>query len=536
MSLDDTLLNRFVEQIDPVDGDAPASHTHGGFGRETHWAAVVQKPLCFNPPRPLKRRRSSEVGTLPITRGHPTPAEPDVRGQAATAVAETLADSDVEEVAPPGPSNAAEVPWQNLDDLHLANLKIFGNARFRDRQEAICRAALANKDCFVLMPTGGGKSLCFQLPSVLTPGLSLVISPLISLMVDQVKALVDKDFPATYLSSNQTETDRKAVYRELRKQVPSCKLLYVTPEQLVKSEALRDILSALYGRGMLSRLVVDEAHCISAWGHDFRKEYQSIGKVRADHFPNLPVMALTATATKAVQRDVKRSLGMKEGRLAMFQVSFNRPNIFWRVVCKEEGNTSGGVPKNVKSIAEYIQGKWAGQSGIVYCLTREDTEVTATFLREEFGIQATFYHAGLTTKQRNAIQIGFKEGDVAVICATIAFGMGVDNPHVRFVVHQSIPKSLEGYYQEAGRAGRDGRPAEALLMYSPDDVRRNRNLINSGKVGKKQRETQYEKLDLMQVYCLEKEDCRRCHVLRYFGESFQASECRRTCDNCKNVR
>jgi bloom syndrome protein len=422
--------------------------------------------------------------------------------------------------------------WRDLDVFDLANLKVFGNKSFRTNQKRICQLALRNYDIFVLMPTGGGKSLCYQLPATLSPGLCLVISPLLSLINDQVKALVDKDIPATFLSSSQTQRERSAVYKELGKRLPSCKLLYLTPEQFVKSQALQSILKRLHGAGLLSRLVVDEAHCISQWGHDFRVDYKSIGKVKKDLFPGLPTMALTATATDSVCTDVSKTLRMDPKKMQMFKVSFNRPNLFWKVLPKVLQNDNDGIPHYIGYMAEYIKGKWLGCSGIIYCLTRDETEETAMYLREEFGLNVDHYHAGMTTKQRNLVQLSWKAGDTPVICATIAFGMGVDNAHVRFVIHQTMPKSMEGYYQESGRAGRDGNPSEAILLYHQKDVGRVTSLICSGKIKKRQREIQIELLKEMKDFC-ESRECRRKLVLGYFGERFNCSACNGTCDNCE---
>jgi len=360
-----------------------------------------------------------------------------------------------------------------------------------------------------------------------------VISPLLSLINDQVKALVDKDIPATYLSSSQTERERKAVYRELNKRCPTCKLLYLTPEQFVKSEALQSMLQRLFNAGLLSRLVVDEAHCISQWGHDFRVDYKSIGKVKKKLFPGLASMALTATATQDVCADIMKTLHMDKRKAKLFKVSFNRPNIFWKVLPKTLEKDKDGIPHYVAYIAQYIKAHWLNCSGIIYCLTRDEAEETASYLREDFGLNVGHYHAGMTSKQRNLVQLSWKAGRTPVICATIAFGMGVDNAHVRFVIHQTMPKAVEGYYQESGRAGRDGKPSEALLLYHPRDVKRVTSLICSSRVKKKQREIQLDLVQTMKKYCENQYDCRRELILSYFGEHFPKTKCCGTCDNCK---
>uniref|UniRef100_A0A7S2X3F7 ATP-dependent DNA helicase n=1 Tax=Chloropicon primus TaxID=1764295 RepID=A0A7S2X3F7_9CHLO len=348
------------------------------------------------------------------------------------------------------------------------------------------------------------------------------------------------------------------VFRELKKSLPTCKLLYLTPEQFVKSQHLQSVLRALFDAGLLSRLIVDEAHCISQWGHDFRVDYKNIGSVKKNLFPGLPAMALTATATEDVCKDIMKTLGMDKKKTKFFKVSFNRPNIFWRVLPKNMKNDKDGIPQYVNFIAEYIKTRWLDCSGIIYCLSRDETEETAAYLREEHGLNVGHYHAGMTPKQRNVIQLAWKAGKVPVICATVAFGMGVDNAHVRFVVHQTMPKSVEGYYQESGRAGRDGKPSEALLLYSRRDVGRVKSLIWSGKAKKKSKQIQVDLVDQMKVrlripslfqavvantdppvvsrrqeYCENQFDCRRKLILSYFGETFTKHQCQGSCDNCK---
>ncbi len=307
-----------------------------------------------------------------------------------------------------------------LDDLDFANLMVFGNSAFRPRQRDIIQAALTCKDAFILMPTGGGKSLCYQLPAILTPGVTVVVTPLLSLMQDQVQALCSLPgggVPATYLSSQQTSAEVHAVHAELSKPHPSVKLLYVTPEQLVQGQRLRERLASLHSRGLLSRLVIDECHCVSQWGHDFRKEYQQLGRVKAEAFPSVPVMALTATATEKVRQDVLSSLKMRSA--AQFQVSFFRDNLTFRVLPKDytqdkETKLSGWESQ----LLDYITSK-ESSTGIVYCLSRDDAESTAKLISDKTGIPARHYHAGMTPKQRTEVQNAWRRGEVRVVAATI---------------------------------------------------------------------------------------------------------------------
>ena len=423
----------------------------------------------------------------------------------------------------------------SLDDLDFANLMVFGNAAFRPRQRDIIEAALSGKDTFILMPTGGGKSLCYQLPAVLTPGVTVVVTPLLSLMQDQVQALCcapGGGVPATYLSSQQTSAEVHAVHAELSKPHPSIKLLYVTPEQLVQGQRLRDRLSSLHSRGLLSRLVIDECHCVSQWGHDFRKEYQQIGRVKAEAFPTVPVMALTATATEKVRQDVLSSLKMRSA--AQFKVSFFRDNLTFRVLPKDytmdkETKLSGWETQ----LLDYITSQQSS-TGIVYCLSRDDAECTAALINKKTDISARHYHAGMTPKQRTEVQNLWRQGQVQVVAATIAFGMGIDHATVRYVLHATMSKSLEGYYQEAGRAGRDGKPAECILFHGKRDVPRLMNLMRRGKKkgsGTFQREV--AQLNAMTSFCSEGKECRHAQLLRYFGEEWGSRRCGDKCDVCR---
>ncbi len=426
-----------------------------------------------------------------------------------------------------------------LDDLDFANLMVFGNSAFRPRQRDIIEAALSGKDTFILMPTGGGKSLCYQLPAILTPGVTVVVTPLLSLMQDQVQALCSLPagggVPATYLSSQQTSAEVHAVHAELSKPNPSVKLLYVTPEQLVQGQRLRERLASLHSRGLLARLVIDECHCVSQWGHDFRKEYQQLGRVKAEAFPSVPVMALTATATEKVRHDVLTSLKMQSA--AQFKVSFFRDNLTFRVLPKDYT-----IDKDTKlsgwetQLLDYITSR-ENCTGIVYCLSRDDAESTANLINKKTGIPARHYHAGMTPKQRTEVQNAWRRGEIKVVAATIAFGMGIDHATVRYVLHATMSKSLEGYYQEAGRAGRDGQPAECILFHGRKDVPRLMNLMRRGKKFKGGNKGNFQRevaqLNAMTSFCAEAKVCRHAQLLRYFGEEWGSRCCGDKCDVCR---
>lgn len=403
----------------------------------------------------------------------------------------------------------------------------FGFTSFRPLQEEIIRDALAGKDVFALLPTGGGKSLCFQLPALAREGLTVVVSPLIALMKDQVDALQSSGIAATFLNSSLENNEARARLRGLHN--GEFRLLYVAPERLMISGFLEDLKS-----WKVNLIAIDEAHCISEWGHDFRPEYRQLAELRG-HFPNVPVMALTATATERVRDDIVRQLKLRESRT--YVASFNRPNLIYRVVGKKSG-----YEQTLNFIRERPQ-----ESGIVYCQSRKSVEMVAERLNAD-GVKAKPYHAGLDQKDRAANQELFLRDEVRVICATIAFGMGINKSNVRFVVHYDLPKNIEGYYQETGRAGRDGLPSECLLLFSAGDVMKYSKFIDEKPPGEQQ--IAREQLQQM-VHYTESAECRRAALLRYFGETFvgvQPSGCSEqaeawtptmncgACDNCLSPR
>jgi ATP-dependent DNA helicase RecQ len=383
------------------------------------------------------------------------------------------------------------------DQLFAPLKQYFGFASFRPLQEEIIRDSLAGKDVFAVLPTGGGKSLCFQLPALVRPGLTIVVSPLIALMKDQVDALQAAGVPATFLNSSLGAGGSRPRLRGLH--AGEFRLLYVAPERLMLSGFLDDLK-----KWNVSQFAIDEAHCISEWGHDFRPEYRQLSTLRG-LFPGIPMLALTATATERVREDIVKQLHLRSP--ACYVASFNRPNLTYRVAAK-----SGAY----EQILSYLRAR-PGESGIIYAQARKTAESLAAKLSAD-GVKALPYHAGLAGGARSANQEAFLRDEARVVCATIAFGMGINKPNVRFVIHYDLPKNIEGYYQETGRAGRDGLPGECLLLFSPGDRVKQMRFIEE-KPDPKEREIARSQLEQM-IHYAEVATCRREFLLGYFGEKF----------------
>ncbi len=404
-------------------------------------------------------------------------------------------------------------------DLDKNLEKYFGFKQFKGQQKEIIENILAGRDTLVIMPTGGGKSLCYQLPAIMNEGTAIIVSPLIALMknqVDLVRGYSSNDSIAHFMNSTLRAAQLKEVKQDLLD--GKTKLLYVAPETLNKESTI-EFLRQL----KISFVAVDEAHCISEWGHDFRPKYREIKDAIKAIKEETPVIALTATATPKVRYDIMKTLKMKDADL--FLSSFNRDNLYYEIRAKKDRDAT------IKNIVQFVR-QHSGKSGIVYCLNRKTTEDLAETLQVN-GIKAAAYHAGLDSGTRSNVQDMFLMEDVDVICATIAFGMGIDKPDVRFVVHFDIPKSLENYYQETGRAGRDGLEGICVAYFSHDDINKMDKLLSNDQKSVKEREIGGQHLSEIVAYS-ESASCRRKFLLHYFGEVFDEDKCEKGCDNCAN--
>jgi ATP-dependent DNA helicase RecQ len=408
---------------------------------------------------------------------------------------------------------SAEAPASPLDILG----EVFGYNSFRGPQEAIVNHAVAGGDALVLMPTGGGKSLCYQIPAIARQqaghGVTIVISPLIALMHDQVGALHEAGVSAAFLNSTQTQEESSALEKQLLRN--ELTLLYAAPER-INTPRMKGLLASLHERGLLSLFAIDEAHCVSQWGHDFRPEYRSLSLLH-ESFPDVPRMALTATADALTRQDMVERLKLEDAR--EFISSFDRPNIRYSIVEKTDPT---------RQLLRFIETEHAGEAGIVYCQSRKRVEEIADMLQDA-GLKAMAYHAGLDASVRQQRQDRFLRDDGMIMVATIAFGMGIDKPDVRFVAHLDMPKNIEGYYQETGRAGRDGLPANAWMVYGLQDVVNQRRMIDTSEVASEEfKQVMRGKLDAL-LTLAEDTHCRRVSLLRYFGEDSQPCM---NCDNC----
>ncbi|KAM6550420.1 hypothetical protein CsatB_000228 [Cannabis sativa] len=403
--------------------------------------------------------------------------------------------------------------WDSeADDIRF---NIFGISSYRANQREIINAVMSGRDVLVIMAAGGGKSLCYQLPALLRNGVALVVSPLLSLIQDQVMGLAALGISANMLTSTTSKEEEKFIYKALEKGEGDLKILYVTPEKVSKSKRFMSKLEKCHHAGRLALISIDEAHCCSQWGHDFRPDYKNLGILKTQ-FPNVPMIALTATATQKVQYDLMEMLHIP--KCVKFVSTVNRPNLFYMV---REKSSVGKVA--IDEISEFIQENYINnESGIVYCFSRKECEQVAKELRTR-GISADYYHADMDANAREKVHTRWSKNKLQVIVGTVAFGMGINKPDVRFVIHHSLSKSMETYYQESGRAGRDGLPSQCLLYFRPGDVPRQSSMVfyeNSG----------LQNLYDIVRYCQTRRQCRRSSFFRHFAEPLQ--DCNGMCDNC----
>uniref|UniRef100_A0A8C5MUK7 ATP-dependent DNA helicase n=1 Tax=Leptobrachium leishanense TaxID=445787 RepID=A0A8C5MUK7_9ANUR len=412
--------------------------------------------------------------------------------------------------------NKQDFPWsQKVSD---ALRDVFRLDVFRMLQLETINATMAGKDVFLIMPTGGGKSLCYQLPALCSEGLTLVICPLVSLMEDQLMVLNRLGICATSLNASASKDHVKWVHNEMIDKKSQLRLLYVTPEKIAKSKIFMSRLEKAYQGGRLKRFAVDEVHCCSQWGHDFRPDYKSLGILKRQ-FPNASLIGLTATATSNVLKDAQKILCISKP--ITFTASFNRPNLFYEVRRKPAGSESF-----LEDVVKLINGRFRGESGIIYCFSQKDAE-NVTMSLQKLGIRAGTYHSHMEPQDKTKVHTKWTENKLQVVVATVAFGMGIDKPDVRFVIHHSMSKSMENYYQESGRAGRDDQRADCILYYGFADIFRISSMVIMENVGQ-------QKLYDMVKYCLNLGRCRRVLIAQHFDEVWDSARCNKMCDNCFN--
>ena len=410
--------------------------------------------------------------------------------------------------------DGTDFPWTT--DLEAKLKSVFKLQSLRPMQRQTMNATLSGEDALLIMPTGGGKSLCFQLPAVVNTGITLVVSPLVSLMEDQHMALEELGVAAAMLNASSDKDVVKSVMDDMTNPTTHLRLLYVTPEKLAKSKRFMNKLEKCYAQGNLCRLVIDEVHCCSQWGHDFRPDFKFLGIMKRQ-FPNCPILGLTATATSKVLDDVKKILNIPHTQL--FRASFNRPNLFYQVLQKPNSKD-----ETMDMIHSIIKSRFKGKSGIVYCFSKKESE-EVTFELNNRGITAGCYHADVDAKVRSQVHRRWLSGDILVVVATVAFGMGIDKPDVRFVIHHSISKSMENLYQESGRAGRDDKRSDCIVLYKLTDVARQATMVFTEQTG-------LDNLHGIARYCTDVTHCRRSIIARHFGEVWNSAQCAEMCDIC----
>ncbi|XP_053385298.1 ATP-dependent DNA helicase Q1-like [Mercenaria mercenaria] len=420
-------------------------------------------------------------------------------------------------------SDVQDQSWEKADFQWSERLQtklksVFGIDALRPMQLQTMNVTMSGKDCILIMPTGGGKSLCFQLPALLSKGITLVVSPLVSLMEDQVMALQTYNIDATLLNASSDKDTVKRVQEAMIDHNATLKLLYVTPEKLSKSKRFMARLEKMYKVGRFARLVIDEVHCCSQWGHDFRPDYKFLGIMKRQ-FPDVPILGLTATATTSVLEDVKKILNIQN--CLLFRASFNRPNLFYEV--REKPSVHKELMEDIQRL---INTKFNNQSGIIYTFSRKESEDVTVDLQSR-GIKAGCYHADLSPRERSRVHKAWIENKIHVVVATVAFGMGIDKPDVRFVIHHSLSKSMENLYQESGRAGRDDKKSHCIIYYRLQDVLRQSAMVMAEQTG-------LNNLYGIMTYCTDVSKCRRSVIARYFGEVWEPSQCNKMCDHCNS--